>query len=52
MIVNKKFIGLWQLEAEKADYEPGNSPVEGTYQISRDGDKLRFDMNRLDIVTC
>lgn len=39
------FLGSWQMLPEKSNYEMGEPPKSGTYEIVQDGHKLTFIMN-------
>jgi len=42
------FLGVWHLIPEKCNYELGEPPLQGSYEIQREGDKLIFIMNWTD----
>lgn len=45
----EKFLGLWTLQPEQADYEIGNPPQEGTYEITLlEDNKVNFGMAWVD----
>lgn len=39
------FLGKWQMMPELSVYSPSEPPKSGSYEITRDGEKLTFKMN-------
>ena len=46
--VYKGFLGRWQLIPESCQYEQGEAPIEGSYEISDDNGVLHFTMSWRD----
>ncbi len=42
------FLGKWALDVESCDYEQGDAPLSGSYEISEEGDRLTFRMQWVD----
>lgn len=43
-----KFLGLWRLDATYSEYQLGQPPLSGSYQIDAEDQKLTFTMKWLD----
>lgn len=44
------FLGTWDLIPESCDYEQGEPPRAGTYEIEAEGERLHFTIRWLDSV--
>ena len=42
------FLGLWVLDVASCEYEQGEPPQSGTYEITQDGGTLTFRMSWID----